>query len=372
METEPVYTNYLTISLDTAQPGLGFAAVHAAWNTADGQVYRTTDGGLSWSQVSANLPGGLRLLKLVPSPHSTSTLFAISGQSRFAQGPQQIFRSDDGGASWSRLTGTAGSVDLGALPLMDIAFHPADPATLYLTSFGAGAGIRGATFLSADGGASWQQVAPQGGVLFTDLARPNLVRRIDPTFQKPWESDSGTYESLDAGRTWARVSSASGWSRGWLGDFAYDSTYDGPVASLGGDMSDPNAIYWVTAQAVFGSFDGGRSFAPLFTRAVGGGWQSTGIDNVVMHGIAPSATNPNRVLRLLRRPRLLAHRRRWRQLGKLQPLEYDGELLGLGRRRDAQPGGRPGQHRCGLGHLRGSGPQPRAAERGGWRAHQLG
>jgi hypothetical protein len=63
--------------------------------------------------------------------------------------------------------------------------------------------------------------------------------------------------------------------------------------------------------------------------------------------------------------------RRRRKLGELQSLEHDAELLGRHRRRDTQPGGRPGQRQCGLGHLRGSGPQPRVAEYGGRRAHEL-
>ena len=286
------------IQFSALMPDRGFATVHSHWNTADGQIYRSTDAGLSWTLVSTNLPAGLRLLKLVLSPYDAQLLYAIAGNGRFVQGPQQIFMSSDGGVTWTRLTGMAGTVDLGSSPLMDIAFHPTNPAIRYLTRFSTGSGDYGATFISNDNGVSWQQTDSRGGVFFTDPARPNLVRRLDPNYQNPWDDGrygpalNGLFESLDAGLYWTRIDSYASWDRGWHSRQAFGSTEDGPVATLGSDLSNPDAIYWVTTQAIFGSSDGGRRFAPLHTHPVGAGWQSTGIDNVVMHQLVPSESDP--------------------------------------------------------------------------------
>ncbi|MEM6967458.1 MAG: hypothetical protein AAF573_22030, partial [Bacteroidota bacterium] len=85
-----------------------YAAYHSAWNVASGQVYKSTDGGDTWSLISNNtLPSGLHLLKLKVHRTDANIVYAISGEGRFAGGPAQAFRSDDGGVNWMDITPSA-------------------------------------------------------------------------------------------------------------------------------------------------------------------------------------------------------------------------------------------------------------------------
>ena len=54
-------------------------------------VFKTTDGGTSWSQASAGLPGPF-VVTLVIDPQNTSTLYAWTNS---------VFKSTDGGTSWN-------------------------------------------------------------------------------------------------------------------------------------------------------------------------------------------------------------------------------------------------------------------------------
>ncbi len=59
-------------------------------------------------------------------------------------------------------------------------------------------------------------------------------------------------------------------------------------------MSDPDALFWITSQWVFGSFDGGLTFRNLYTNEIDPGrWQSRGINNAVLFDIEISPADPD-------------------------------------------------------------------------------
>ena len=54
-------------------------------------------------------------------------------------------------------------------------------------------------------------------------------------------------------------------------------------------------LLWVDDQFVYATLDDGRSFAPLHTRPQAGGWQSTGVDNIITFDIAVHPADSNYV-----------------------------------------------------------------------------
>ncbi len=217
----------------------GWEIMHAAGSPADpdriyvsqwtdwhGQVVqRSDDGGETWEPVGndfayAGEPGThqwydgtphpwefKRVWHLEPSPDDPDTLFA--GVEDAA-----LFRSTDGGASWSELDGlrthSSGSdwaPGAGGLCLHTILVDPANPDRIYTAISAAGA------FRSDDGGETWH-VATEGlhsGYL-PDPEAPvgHCVHKLDfhPSrpdtvfMQKHWD----VCRSDDAGATWTEVS----------------------------------------------------------------------------------------------------------------------------------------------------------------------
>jgi hypothetical protein len=86
--------------------------------TSPGGVFRSTDGGASWSAVNDGLPD-LHVTTLVIDPHTPNTLYAGTWQSG-------VFQSTNSGGSWTALN--PGLTDLGVDAL---AVDPITPSTLY-------------------------------------------------------------------------------------------------------------------------------------------------------------------------------------------------------------------------------------------------
>ncbi len=278
---------YITdLGLSPADPRVGYAAYHSEWNLADGQVFKTTDGGLTWARVSRNLPTGLRILKLFLDPRDANTLYVVSGEGRFASGPAAAFRSTDGGVTWTAIGQGLGKV-------LDLGLSPHVPDRVYLSVLDPDGDGPGVLYRSDNQGTTWTRVADRGGRIWLPSDRPGVIRLIDPYHQFRWDDRNGVWESTDGGKQWTRVSKVEDWDQGWTGVYwAYNTDF----YSLGDDLSDPEWLLWADSQFMFATDDGGRHFFNIYTEEVASGrWRSRGIDNVVMFDLAVSEAEPQHI-----------------------------------------------------------------------------
>jgi photosystem II stability/assembly factor-like uncharacterized protein len=122
----------------------------AAWNSESGDniggALRSTDGGASWFDSSSGLPVFFRGPRLCASPTDPQTL-VISAWLSFQSGG--LFRTTDGGATWAS-TGWTGNQTVG-----DVACHPLDDQTLFVTQLSGG----DAVLRSQDAGATFAPFA---------------------------------------------------------------------------------------------------------------------------------------------------------------------------------------------------------------------
>ena len=114
-------------------------------------IYRSTDGGDTWEELTSGLPtagaekGRIGIAISQSSPQIMYALYADA-----FGGLRGVFRSDDGGDSWSERS-TAGIVDVSFMWWFGrIYIHPTDPNDVYVTSI--------SMSRSRDGGASWDGV----------------------------------------------------------------------------------------------------------------------------------------------------------------------------------------------------------------------
>ncbi len=176
----------------------------AVWHGAG--VYRSSDGGRTWRAKN-------RGLDLAYNSHFTdlkrcrdSTLYALCGakrKDRTALARGGLFKSTDGGESWTELTA---ELDLKLPYGFDV--HPDDSRTIWLCASAVPqihdpAGV----YKSTDGGASWRKLKvdwPASPVGYVHAKFPS----IDPQRpQRVWVSTGthGLIVTTDGGRTWREV-----------------------------------------------------------------------------------------------------------------------------------------------------------------------
>jgi photosystem II stability/assembly factor-like uncharacterized protein len=95
--------------------------------TADGQVFRSTDGARTWKRATGNLPANGQFLNLAVDPRNPNVVYAAIP--RFG-----VYRSKNGGGRWQLLNrGLSGDLLTGSFgPLPPLAIDPHDPDTVYV------------------------------------------------------------------------------------------------------------------------------------------------------------------------------------------------------------------------------------------------
>lgn len=123
--------------VDAASPDVVFAAAMGPLYTDGGErgLYRTTDGGKSWAKVLGG-PGRTGAIDVVQDPKDPRLLYAALWErdrkpwNFLESGPGSgIFRSRDGGATWSRLGGGLPQGDV--VGRIGLAVTPAKPGTVW-------------------------------------------------------------------------------------------------------------------------------------------------------------------------------------------------------------------------------------------------
>ncbi|MBX7214451.1 MAG: hypothetical protein K1X39_10615 [Thermoflexales bacterium] len=141
----PFLTGVVTNLISAIAVGPG--ASNVIWvGHANGALFKTSNGTSAtptWTQISAvGLPSRY-VSRIVFDPNSTQVVYV--SYTGFAS--PNVWRTTDGGTTWSPLNGSGGNT-LPAVPVRAFAVHPASPTRLY-------AGTELGLFASDDGGTNW-------------------------------------------------------------------------------------------------------------------------------------------------------------------------------------------------------------------------
>jgi photosystem II stability/assembly factor-like uncharacterized protein len=201
----------------------------------DRGVYRSTDGGAHWTKVLASekYPNDVGAIGLALDPQHPMTLYAslwgtrrppwaVYAPSNLPGG--RLYKSTDGGDTWHQLTNGLPTDDF--VGKIGVAIAPSNPNRIYAVVDDLGAAIApsfrvaaakgpnapkpsGGIYLSDDAGATWRLVNNERrlwgrGWYFGQMA-------VDPTNpDRAYDINTATYMTLDAGKTWVPVKGAPG------------------------------------------------------------------------------------------------------------------------------------------------------------------
>jgi photosystem II stability/assembly factor-like uncharacterized protein len=175
-------------------------------------VYRSTDGGRSWQHMGLDSTG--RIARIVIDPQNPDVVLVCAlGRSYGPQQQRGVYRTSDGGRTWTR----ALFVDPNT-GCSDLAIDPGDPNTLFagmwqfevktwhLQSGGPGSGL----WVSRDGGVTWKRLAghglPDAGRTLGKIAVAVAPSNSNTVYALIEDRDPTLYRSDDRGNNWRLVS----------------------------------------------------------------------------------------------------------------------------------------------------------------------
>lgn len=192
-----------------------------------GGVWKTTDGGFLWHNVSDGFFKRSSVGALAVSASHPDIVYAGMGETSIIHGQTHgdgVYRSNDGGRTWQHL-GLEQTYTIARIRI-----HPTNPDIAYVAAFGHRSGPhreRG-VFRTMDGGRNWQQVlfrSERAGAIDLTLNPQNpqvLYATLWEAFATPWTHSSGgpdssIYKSVDGGDTWTEITHNPGLPQGILG-----------------------------------------------------------------------------------------------------------------------------------------------------------
>lgn len=181
--------------------------------TAAGGVWKSTDGGMTFQSVFDDQPIS-SIGSVAVAPSDPNVVYVGSGEANIrgnVAAGNGIYKSTDGGKSWTHVWKAIGQIGT-------MAVHPTNPDIAFAAVLGSpfGPGKERGVYRTTDGGKSWQQVlskdADTGACdVSLDLNNPRIVfAGLWQTRRKPWEMisggpGSGLHVSRDGGDTWTEL-----------------------------------------------------------------------------------------------------------------------------------------------------------------------
>ncbi len=253
---------------------------------ADGGVWRSWDGGLTWTSVSDDFPTQ-SMGSILIDPIDTSVVYAGTGDASFGGysfSGAGLFKSSNSGESWTQ-------VGAGTLPyarMSDMAINPLQPEILYAAiPYGLADETINGIWRSKDGGETWQQVLP---ARTTDIVinplNPDILYTVSSKVIGAYTAPRyGVFKTVDGGDTWTQL------------DIGVADSLIGRTG-IGICASQPDVLYLGVSEVtgagrtplmgVYKTTDGGAQWEKLtvpFDYMVSQGW----FDNIV--GVDPG--NPD-------------------------------------------------------------------------------
>ena len=192
-----------------------------------GGVWKTTDGGNNWNNISDKYFGS-SIGAVAVAPSDETIIYVGEGENTMrgnvSEGLGGMWRSDDGGKSWKNIGLKDGR------HIIRIVVHPKNPDIVWVAVMGHlfGPNDERGVFKTTDGGKTWKKtlfVNNQTGCsdLVMEPGNPNVFyagtwRLIRTPYSLESGGDgSGLWKSTDGGETWKNISTKKGLPKGTWG-----------------------------------------------------------------------------------------------------------------------------------------------------------
>src|SRR6266478_6571807 len=232
-------------------------------------IYKSLDGGKTWQKMG--LTATHHIGRIVIHPKNPEVVYVAALGHLWGANPERgVYKTSDGGKSWSQVLKI--NDDTG---VSDIALDPESPDTLYAAAYQRrrtpygfnGGGPGSAIYKTTDGGATWKKLTKglpyenggETGRIGLDIYR----RNSNIVYAVVQHEKGGTFRSEDKGETWKK-----------MGDTNPRPSYYSQI------RIDPNndLRIWELGAPMFYSEDGGKTFSTQRVQKIHGDYHAMWID----------------------------------------------------------------------------------------------
>ncbi|MEE8278977.1 MAG: glycosyl hydrolase [Thermoanaerobaculia bacterium] len=223
-------------------------------------VYKSLDGGKSWTNLG--LATSEHISKILIDPRDPDVVYvAAEGPLWSSGGERGVFKTTDGGRSWSQVLEISENTGV-----TDLEFDPGNPDVLYAAAYQRrrhiwsllAGGEESGIYKSTDAGASWREL--NAGLPEGDMGKIGLaVSPVDPDVVyatiEASEEERGFYRSLNRGESWEKRS-----------DYISDGTGPHYYQEIYASPHKVDRVYQMDVWLHI-TEDGGKTFAKLGERS---------------------------------------------------------------------------------------------------------
>src|ERR1051326_1842330 len=217
-------------------------------------IWKTTNAGTSWNQLSVPSQGSVGCADLVIKPTTPNIMYASFGLFR----TNGIYKTTDGGSTWTKLAGGLPTTNYHRISL---ALSTSNPATIYAAMADSNNGTLG-IYRTTTSGTSWTKMTTpvdnsaqvNGGYLWTQGWYANVIA-VDPTNSNAlYAGGVNLFKSTDGGANWSRISD------GYVSGSTYVHVDQHAIAF---DPHNNITVYFGNDGGMFKTTTAGGSFFPI-------------------------------------------------------------------------------------------------------------
>ncbi|MBT6030937.1 MAG: glycosyl hydrolase [Kordiimonadaceae bacterium] len=237
--------------------GTGEGPIRGVTTASGDGMYKSTDAGKTWTHIGLPKAGQIPKVRIHPTNHDIAYV-AAQGNIWGPNEERGIYRTEDGGETWEHVLKIDPQVGGG-----DLVMDPTNPRVLYAAMWENGrtpwyilsGGEKGGIWKTSDGGDTWEKL--EGGLpsnigkVGIDVSASNPGRVYAVVEGDMYSEDGGIYRTENGGKDWTNINSNRiTHTRAWY------------YNHLKADPNDDNTVY-VMNVPFMKSIDGGNSYELL-------------------------------------------------------------------------------------------------------------